>query len=58
MPKQDGKRSLEALIEAMEENRAELKKTQQKMESLEAAIQAAQDSRLESGQKRGKRNLN
>jgi translation initiation factor 2B subunit (eIF-2B alpha/beta/delta family) len=58
MPKPDDERDLEALIKATEDNRAELKKTQQKMESLESAIRAMQNSRLESEQKRGKRNSN
>jgi hypothetical protein len=56
MAKPNSKRDLEALIKATEENRAELKKTQLKMEALEAAIEAMQNSRLESEQKRGKRN--
>jgi hypothetical protein len=50
----DAKRDLEALIKATEENRAELKRTQQKMEKLEAAIQAMQNSRVESERKREK----
>lgn len=54
MPEPDANRDLEALIRATEENRAELKKTQQKVETLEAAIRALRNSRLESGQKRGK----
>ena len=54
MPKPDAKRDLDALIKATEENRAELKKTQEKVASLEAAIQALQNSRLESERKRGK----
>ena len=54
----DAKRDLEALIKVTEENRAELKRTQQKMDKLEAAIQAMQNSRLESERKRGKRNPN
>jgi hypothetical protein len=54
----DAKRDLAALIKETEDNRAELKKTQQKMDKLEAAIQAMQNSRLESEQKRGKRNSN
>jgi hypothetical protein len=52
MLKPDAKRDLDALIKATEENRVELKKSQQKVESLEAAIRAAQKSRLESEQKR------
>jgi uncharacterized coiled-coil protein SlyX len=56
MPKPDVKRDLDALIKATEDNRAELKKTQQKMDKLEAAIQAVQNSRLESERKRGRRN--
>jgi hypothetical protein len=58
MPKPDSERDLEALIKATEENRVELKKTQQKMENLETAIRAMQNSRHESEQKRGKRNPN
>jgi hypothetical protein len=54
MPKPDVKRDLEALIKATEENRVELRKTQQKMETLEAAIQAMRTSKLESERKRGK----
>jgi hypothetical protein len=54
MPKSDVKRDLEALIKATEDNRAELKKTQQKVEDLEAAIASAQNSRLESERKQGK----
>ena len=54
----DAKRDLEALIKATEESRAELKRTQQKMDKLEAAIQTMQNSRLESERKRGKRNPN
>ncbi|HXB59920.1 MAG TPA: hypothetical protein VNU95_10155 [Candidatus Acidoferrales bacterium] len=54
----DTKRDLEALIKATEDNRAELKRTQQKMEKLEAAIQAMQNSRLEAERKRGKRTPN
>ena len=56
MPKPDAKRDLEALIRATAENRAELKKTQQKVEDLESAIQAMINSRLESERKREKRN--
>lgn len=56
MPGSDANRDLAALIKATEENRGELKKTQQKMEALEAAIKAMQNSRLESEQRRGKRN--
>jgi hypothetical protein len=56
MPKPDVKRDLEALIKATEESRAELKRTQQKMEKLEAAILTMQNSRLESERKRVKRN--
>lgn len=56
MPAPDSKRDLAALIKATEVNRAELKKTQQKMETLEAAIRAMQNSRFESEYKRGKRN--
>jgi hypothetical protein len=56
MPKPDVKRDLDALIKATEDNRAELKKTQQKMDKLEAAIQAVQNSRLESERKRVRRN--
>jgi hypothetical protein len=58
MPKPDDSRDLAALIKTTEHNRAELKKTQQKMEKLEAAIQAMQNSRLQVEQKRGKRNTN
>jgi hypothetical protein len=54
MPKPDAKRDLDALIKATKENRAELRKTQQKVEDLEAAIDALQTSRLESERKRGK----
>jgi deoxycytidylate deaminase len=52
---QNAKRDLDALIKATEENRAELIKTQQKVESLKAAIHAAQNSILESERKRRKR---
>jgi hypothetical protein len=58
MSKPDDSRDLAALIKTTEDNRAELKKTQQKMEKLEAAIQAMQNSRLQAEQKRGKRNPN
>ena len=58
MPKPDTNRDLDALIKATEENRAELKKTQQKMDSLEAAIRSMKNSRLESERKRGKQNPN
>ena len=54
----DTKRDLDALIKATEVNRAELKKTQQKMEKLEAAVQALQNSKFESGQKQSKPNPN
>jgi len=54
VPEENVKRDLEALIKATEENRLELRKTQQKMESLESAIQAMRNARLESEQKRGK----
>jgi len=53
MPKSDSKRDLDTLIKATEGNRAELKKTQQKVEKLEAAIRAMRNSRLESERKRG-----
>jgi hypothetical protein len=58
MPKPDAKRDLEALIKATEQNRSELRKTQQKIETLETAVQALRDSRLEAERKRGKRNPN
>jgi hypothetical protein len=58
MSKPDSKRDLEALIRTTEGNRAELKKTQRKVEDLQAAIRAAQNSRLESEQKREKRKPN
>lgn len=58
MPERDSNRDLDALVKAMEENRAELKKTQKKVEALEAAIQAARNSRLESDRKKGKRGPN
>jgi hypothetical protein len=58
MSKPNDSRDLTALIKTTEDNRAELKKTQQKMENLEAAIRAMQNSRLESERKRGKRNPN
>ena len=50
MPKPDSQRDLEALIKATEKNRAEMKKTQQKMDSLESAIRAMRNSRVESEQ--------
>jgi hypothetical protein len=56
MPKSDSQRDLNALIKATEDNRAELKKRQQKVENLESAIRTMQNSRIESEQKRGKRN--
>jgi uncharacterized coiled-coil protein SlyX len=52
----DASRDLDALIRVTEENRAELKKTQQKMEALEAAIKSMQNSRVEAEQRRAKRN--
>lgn len=58
MPKPDSNRDLAALIKITEENRAELKKTQQKVENLEAAIRAMQDTRLESERKREAGNQN
>jgi hypothetical protein len=58
MSKPDAKRDLAALIRTTEGNRAELKKTQRKVEDLQAAIRAAQNSRLESEQKREKRKPN
>jgi hypothetical protein len=58
MSEPDSKRDLEALIKATEENRAELRKTQKKMEQLEAAIQIIRDSRLESERKREKQKPN
>jgi hypothetical protein len=58
MPEPDSQRDLDALIKATEENRAELKKTQQKTETLKAAIRAMQNSRLESERKQGKRDPN
>lgn len=58
MPKPDSNRDLAALIKVTEENRAELKKTQQKVENLEAAIRAMQDTRLESERKREAGNQN
>jgi hypothetical protein len=54
MPKPDINRDLDALIKETEENRVELKKTQEKVESLEAAIRAMQNSNLESDRKRRK----
>jgi 3-methyladenine DNA glycosylase/8-oxoguanine DNA glycosylase len=54
MSKPDAKRDLEALIKVTEENREELKKTQQKMETLEAAIRALRNTKLESEQMREK----
>lgn len=56
MPKPDSNRDLNTLIKATEDNRAILKKTQQKMENLQAAIQAMKSSRLEIERKRGLRN--
>jgi hypothetical protein len=56
MPKLNSERDLDALIKVTEDNRAELKKTQLKMENLEAAIKSMQNSRLESERRRGKRN--
>lgn len=56
MPKPDTKRGLDDLIKATEKNRAELKRTQRKVENLEAAIQAMRHSRRESEHKRIKRN--
>ena len=56
MSKPDTNRDLEALIKATEENRAEFKKTQQKVETLETAVRALQNSLLESERKREKRN--
>jgi hypothetical protein len=58
MPKPDANRDLDALIKATEENRAEFKKTQQKVDTLETAVKALQNSLLESERKRGKRNPN
>jgi hypothetical protein len=58
MPKPDSQRDLEALLKLTEENRAELKRTQQKVENLEAAIQTMRNSRNEAEQKRGKRKIN
>ncbi|HEV2329658.1 MAG TPA: hypothetical protein VGY56_12830 [Verrucomicrobiae bacterium] len=58
MSKPDASRDLEALIKATEENRAEFKKTQQKVETLETAVKALHDSILESERKREKRNPN
>jgi hypothetical protein len=58
MSEGDTKRDLEALIKATEGNRAELRKTQQKMEQLEAAIQTMRDSRVESERRREKQNPN
>lgn len=56
MPKPDAQRDLDSLIKAMEENRAELKKTQKKVESLETAIQAIKNSRFDSERKPEKPN--
>jgi len=56
MPDPGANRDLPALIKATEDNRAILKKTQQKMENLQAAIQAFESSRLEIERKRRKRN--
>ena len=50
----DASRNLDALIMATEKNRAELKKTQQKMEALEPAIKSMQDSRVEAEQRRAR----
>jgi hypothetical protein len=58
MPKPEANRDLEALIKETEHNRAELKKTQQKVENLEAAIRAIRNSRVETDRKRTKRNPN
>lgn len=56
MPNAGANRDLNTLIKATEDNRAILKKTQQKMESLKEAIQALKASRLEAERKRGMRN--
>lgn len=56
MPNPGANRDLSTLIKATEDNRAILKKTQQKMENLQAAIQAFEASRLETEQKRRKGN--
>jgi hypothetical protein len=58
MPIPQASRDLEALIKETEQNRAELKKTQQKVEKLEAAIRAMRNSRVETDRKRSKRNPN
>ncbi|HXC36773.1 MAG TPA: hypothetical protein VNV43_12920 [Candidatus Acidoferrales bacterium] len=58
MPKPESKRDLNALIEATEKNRAEFKKTQQKVETLELAVKALHNSIRESERKRGKRHPN
>jgi hypothetical protein len=52
MPNAGADRDLNTLIKATEDNRAILKKTQQKMETLQAAIQALKSSRLEMERKR------
>jgi hypothetical protein len=54
MPEPDAHRDLDSLIKATEENRAELKKTQKKVESLETAIQAMKNSRFDSERRPGK----
>ena len=56
MPDPGANRDLPALIKATEDNRAILKKTQQKMESLKEAILALKSSRLEIERKREMRN--
>jgi hypothetical protein len=52
MPELNAGRDLDALLKATEENRAELKKIQEKAASLETAIQVFQNSRNESERKR------
>ena len=54
MPDPDANRDLDSLIKATEKNRAELKKTQKKVENLETAIQAMRNSRFDSERKPGK----
>jgi acyl-CoA hydrolase len=58
MAKPNPKRSLEALIKAVERNNEEIKKIRIKFEALEAAIQNAKDLQTEFKQRRAKRNSN
>lgn len=52
IPGRDAKREVEALIKALEQNRAQLKRTRQKVENLETATQPLQYSRFEPERKR------